>query len=113
MRFIVMVKGDKDYEAGAPPNPQLMAAIGQNAEELIKAGVMVSTEGLQPSSRGAKVSPGGGHPRAVVVGRMKRDDASSGMSSPAGPSSARVSLKSSPRSRPTGPASKETRTCDA
>jgi hypothetical protein len=60
MRFIVMVKGDASYEAGAPPNPQLIAAIGKHGEQLSQAGVMLSTEGLQPSSRGAKVSLSGG-----------------------------------------------------
>jgi hypothetical protein len=53
MRFMMMIKGDKNYEAGAPPDPQLMAAIGQRTEEMIKAGVVLSTEGLEPSSKGA------------------------------------------------------------
>ena len=55
MRFIMMIKANKDYEAGVPPDTKLLAAIGQYTQEMIKAGVVLATEGLLPSSRGARV----------------------------------------------------------
>jgi hypothetical protein len=55
MRFIMMIKADKDYEAGVPPDPKLLAAIGQYTQEMIKAGVVLATEGLMPSSKGARL----------------------------------------------------------
>lgn len=55
MRFIMMIKANKDYEAGVPPDPKLLAAIGQYTQEMIKAGVVLATEGLLPSSKGARV----------------------------------------------------------
>ena len=55
MKFMMMVKADKDYEAGVPPSPALMAAIGQITEEMTKAGVVLETGGLLPSARGARV----------------------------------------------------------
>ena len=60
MRFMIMVKGDKDYEAGMPPNPKLMAAMGKLTEEGMKSGVLLETGGLHPSSKGARVRIGGG-----------------------------------------------------
>jgi hypothetical protein len=60
MRFMVMVKADKNYEAGMPPDPKLMAVIGKHAEEEMKAGVLVSNGGLLPSSMGARVHAAGG-----------------------------------------------------
>jgi hypothetical protein len=55
MRFMVMVKATKDSEAGALPTQELMEAMGKFNEELVKAGVMQAGEGLQPSSKGARV----------------------------------------------------------
>ena len=55
MRFMMIVKADKDYEAGLPPSPELMAAIGKLAEEATKAGSLLETGGLLPSSEGARV----------------------------------------------------------
>jgi hypothetical protein len=55
MRFMVIVKATQDSEAGAPPNQELMAAMMKFNEELVKAGVMLAGEGLQPSSKGARV----------------------------------------------------------
>ncbi|HEX2450138.1 MAG TPA: YciI family protein [Gemmatimonadales bacterium] len=55
MRFIMMVKGDKNYESGAPPDPKLMAAIDQLTQEMTRAGILLSAEGLFPSAAGAKV----------------------------------------------------------
>ena len=55
MKFMMMVKADKDYEAGIPPSPTLMAAIGQLTEEMTKAGVVLDTGGLLPSAQGARL----------------------------------------------------------
>lgn len=60
MRFMMMVKGDNDYEAGLPPKPELIAAIGKLSEDMVKAGVLLETGGLLPSSRGARVRASGG-----------------------------------------------------
>ena len=60
MRFMVMVKADKDYEAGLPPKPELLAAIGKLSQDMVKAGVLLDTGGLLPSSRGARVRASGG-----------------------------------------------------
>jgi hypothetical protein len=60
MRFLAMIKADKDYEAGVSPDPQLLAAIGKHTEEMMKAGVVVSTAGLLPSAYGAKVRAANG-----------------------------------------------------
>jgi hypothetical protein len=55
MRFMVMIKADKNSEAGVMPSEQLLAEMGKYNEELVKAGVMLAGEGLQPSSKGARV----------------------------------------------------------
>ncbi len=55
MRFMVMVKATKDSEAGVMPSEQALAEMGNFNEELVKAGVMLAGEGLQPSSKGARV----------------------------------------------------------
>jgi hypothetical protein len=55
MRFMVIVKANADSEAGAMPSTELLAAMGDYNEELVKAGVMLAGEGLHPSSRGARV----------------------------------------------------------
>ena len=60
MRFMMMVKADKDYEAGKPPKPELMAAMGKLTEEGIRAGTLLETGGLFPSSAGARVRAAGG-----------------------------------------------------
>ena len=57
MRFMMLVKADKNYEAGAPPSPELMAAIGKLTEEGTRAGVVLETGGLLPSSKGARLVP--------------------------------------------------------
>jgi hypothetical protein len=56
MRFLVMVKGNKDYEAGAMPSKQELTDMGKFNDELVQAGVMLAGEGLQPSSKGARIS---------------------------------------------------------
>jgi hypothetical protein len=55
MRFMVMVKANKDSEAGVMPEQKLLAAMGKYNEELVKAGVLLAAEGLHPSSKGARV----------------------------------------------------------
>jgi hypothetical protein len=55
MRFMVIVKATKESEVGGPPDTELLAAMGKFNEELVKAGVMLAGEGLQPSSKGARV----------------------------------------------------------
>jgi hypothetical protein len=55
MRFMVIVKADKDSEAGVMPSEKLLADMGKYNEELAKAGVMLAGEGLHPSSKGARV----------------------------------------------------------
>jgi len=67
MRFMVMVKATKDSEAGKMPSEQLLAAMGKFNEELVKAGIMLAGEGLQPSSKGARVKFGGKQ-RTVIDG---------------------------------------------
>ena len=55
MRFMVIVKASRDSEAGKLPSQELLAAMGKYNEELVKAGIMLAGEGLQPSSKGARV----------------------------------------------------------
>jgi hypothetical protein len=55
MRFMVLVKATKESEAGVLPDEKLLADMGKFNEELVKAGVMLAGEGLQPSSKGARV----------------------------------------------------------
>jgi hypothetical protein len=55
MRFMVIVKATEDSEAGVLPDAKLLADMGKFNEELIKAGVMLAGEGLQASSKGARV----------------------------------------------------------
>src|SRR5207247_3498094 len=55
MRFMVMVKATKDSEAGKLPSAELLNEMGRFNEQLVKAGVMQAGEGLQPSSKGARV----------------------------------------------------------
>ena len=67
MRFMLIVKADKDSEAGVLPSRELLTEMGKYNEELVKAGVMLAGEGLQASSKGARVVFAGGT-RAVVDG---------------------------------------------
>jgi hypothetical protein len=67
MRFMVMVKATKDSEAGVLPDQKLLADMGKYNEELVKAGVMLAGEGLQPSSKGARVKFSGSK-RTVIDG---------------------------------------------
>jgi hypothetical protein len=67
MRFMVIVKATKDSEAGVMPSEKLLAEMGKFNEELVKAGVMLAGEGLQPSSKGARVRFAG-QKRTVIDG---------------------------------------------
>jgi hypothetical protein len=59
MRFMVIVKADKDSEAGVMPSTELLTAMGQFNEEMVKAGVLLAGEGLHPSSKGARIKYSG------------------------------------------------------
>jgi hypothetical protein len=67
MRFMVMVKADKDTEAGVLPNEQMIAEMQKFNEELAQAGVLIAGEGLQASTKGARVTFSGAT-RTVVDG---------------------------------------------
>ena len=67
MRFMVIVKASKDSEAGKLPEPEMLQAMGKFNEELVKAGIMLSGDGLQASSKGARVRFSGGK-RTVIDG---------------------------------------------
>jgi len=60
MRFMVLVKADKQSEAGAMPSREILEAMGKFNEKLIQAGVMLAGEGLHPSSKGVRVRFSGG-----------------------------------------------------
>ena len=68
MRFMVIVKGDKDSEAGRLPGEKLLADMTTYNEELAKAGVMLAGEGLHPSSKGARVRFDGKGKTSVMDG---------------------------------------------
>ena len=59
MRFMILLKADKTTEAGALPDEKILTAMSRYNEELVKAGVMLAGEGLQPSSKGARVTISG------------------------------------------------------
>jgi hypothetical protein len=67
MRFVVMVRANEDTEGGVMPSEELLTAMGEYNEELVKAGVMIAGEGLQPSSTGARVRFSG-KDRTVIDG---------------------------------------------
>ena len=67
MRFMVMVKADKNSEAAVMPSEQLLADMGKYNEKLVKAGVLLAGEGLHPSSKGARVRFSGSK-RTVIQG---------------------------------------------
>ena len=68
MRFMVMVKATADSEAGVMPSEQLLAEMGRFNEELVKAGIMQAGEGLQPSSKGARIRFSRDNKRTVIDG---------------------------------------------
>ena len=67
MKFMILVKATKNSEAGMMPSQELLAAMMKYNEELVKAGVMLAGEGLQPSSKGARVKFSGSK-RTVIDG---------------------------------------------
>src|ERR1044071_6084189 len=67
MRFMVIVKASKESEAGEMPTEQMLTEMGKFNEELVKAGVMLAGEGLQASSKGARVKFSGGQ-KTVIDG---------------------------------------------
>jgi hypothetical protein len=67
MRFMMIVKGNKNSEAGVMPSEELIATMGRYNEELSKAGVLVDLSGLQPTSKGFRVKFSGGK-RTIVDG---------------------------------------------
>ena len=67
MRFMVIVKANKDSEAGVLPKQKLLAEMGKYNEELVKAGVLLAAEGLHASSKGKRVRFSGGN-RIVIDG---------------------------------------------
>lgn len=67
MRVMVIVKATKDSEAGVPPSQELITAMGNYNEELVKAGIMLAGEGLKPSSKSKRVRFSGSK-RTVVDG---------------------------------------------
>jgi hypothetical protein len=67
MRVMVMVKASKESEAGILPDKEILAKMGKYNEQLVKAGVMLAADGLQPSSKGKRVRFTG-EERAVIDG---------------------------------------------
>lgn len=65
MRFAVFVRANKDTEAGVLPSAELLGKMGDFNDELVKAGIMLAGEGLQASSKGARLSFSGG--KATVI----------------------------------------------
>ena len=65
MRFMVIVKANKDSEAGVMPSEAMLTRMGAYNEEVVKAGVMLAGDGLHPSSRGARVRFGGASPTVI------------------------------------------------
>jgi hypothetical protein len=67
MRFMIMVKGNKDSESGMKPDEKLMSDMADFHEQLAKAGVLLDASGLQPTSKGFRIKYSGGR-RTVVDG---------------------------------------------
>jgi hypothetical protein len=68
MRFMVIVKATKETEAGVLPSAEMLGAMGKFNEEMAKAGVLVSADGLQPTSKGARIRFSKGDKRTVIDG---------------------------------------------
>ncbi len=100
MRFMVLVKASKDSEAGILPSREILTEMGKFNEQLVKDGVMLAGEGLQASSKGARIRFGGGRPTVtdgpfaetkellagfwIVQGKSKEEIISRFMSAPFG-----------------------------
>lgn len=74
MRFMVIIKADADSESGKLPSAELIAAMGRYNEQMVKAGVMLAGEGLQPSSKGARVRFLGGNKTQVIDGPFETQE---------------------------------------
>jgi len=68
MRFMVLVKANKDSEAGVLPDEKVLIEMGKFNEQLVKAGVMLAGDGLHPSSKGARIKIGADGKRTVIDG---------------------------------------------
>ena len=68
MRFMVLVKANKDSEAGVLPDEKMLIEMGKFNEQLVKAGVMLAGDGLHPSSKGARIKIGADGKRTVIDG---------------------------------------------
>src|SRR5258708_31307186 len=68
MKFMLLVNGSKESEAGAMPSEELLSAMGKYNEELMKAGVLLDLSGLQPSSKRARIKFSKDNRRTVVDG---------------------------------------------
>ena len=71
MRVMVIVKSNKNTEAGVMPSEQLLKEMGNYNEQLVKAGIMLAGEGLHPSSKGVRVEFSG-NKRTVIDGRSRK-----------------------------------------
>ncbi|PMZ77539.1 YciI family protein [Pseudomonas sp. FW305-70] len=67
MRFMIIIKASQDSEAGVMPSQELLTAMGNYNEELVKAGIMLAGEGLHPSNKGARIKFSG-EKRTVIDG---------------------------------------------
>ncbi|MFJ7566244.1 YciI family protein [Herminiimonas sp. NPDC097707] len=67
MRFMIIIRADKNTEAGVMPDQKLLTDMGNFNEELVKAGIMLAGEGLQPSCKGARIQFSGDK-RTVIDG---------------------------------------------
>jgi hypothetical protein len=65
MRFMVMVRANKDTEAGVMPSTEMLAAMGKFNEEMVKAGIMLAGEGLHPSVRATRLKFSGATPTVI------------------------------------------------
>ena len=68
MRFMVIVKADKNSEAGVMPSERLLSDMGKHNEQLVKAGIMLAGEGLHPSSKGKRIRFDAADKRTVIDG---------------------------------------------
>ena len=65
MRFMLIRRADQLTESGAPPSEEILEAMAKYIEEMVKAGVMVSGDGLKPSSQGARIKFTSGKPKVI------------------------------------------------
>jgi hypothetical protein len=72
MKFMILVKASKDSEAGVMPSTELLTEMGKFNEELVKAGILLSGEGLHPTSKGARIKFSG-KDRTVTEGPFEEE----------------------------------------